>query len=157
MLALTDCDIEALHELLTAMWPDAWCDDRHALESNAVEALVESALDVCVTVEFRSGCGVSVGVDTVEGGDEGVDAGGVASELGEVFERVHHAAAGISKGEHEALVGDEAFHAVMFAAGGVGRVGGEFEDAAEAAPGGEEDGEGGEEVAKCRCGVLVGT
>lgn len=89
------------------------CDEWDTFESDAVIAALDDAVDVGEGVGFRTGAArriVCRSVDAVEGADEGVDTGGVASEFGEVFDAVHHAAAGVGKGEHEAFVGYESLH-----------------------------------------------
>ena len=50
----------------------------------------------------------------------------MAGELGEVFDAVHHSAAGVGEGEHESLVGDEFFHAAVLPRGVRSLVGGEL-------------------------------
>ena len=54
-------------------------------------------------------------MDAVECADEAVHARCVPREFAEVFERVHHSAAGVGEGEHEAFICDEGFRAGLFA------------------------------------------
>ena len=75
-------------------------DEGHILKTYAVVAAVESPKDIGEGVRFWSYATwriVGRGMDAMEGGDEGVDAGCVACQLGEVFDTVHHASASIGE------------------------------------------------------------
>lgn len=78
---------------VAAVGVHGWGDQGHVFESEAFVAEVDGPLDVGEGVrggEGVSGGIVGRGVHAVEGRDKSVDAGGVACELGEVFETVHH-------------------------------------------------------------------
>lgn len=105
------------------MGEDGWGDEGDVFEADAVVAALHDAVDVGEGVGFRAGAAgwvVGGGVDAVEGADEGVDAGGVAGELRQVFDAVHHAAAGVGEGEHETLVRYEGLHAGLRGVLGLG-------------------------------------
>ena len=73
-------------------------DQGDIFEAHAVVAFVNGALDVGEGEELCPGAArgiVGVCVRAVKGTKESIDTGGVAGELGEVFEAVHHAAAGV--------------------------------------------------------------
>ena len=55
------------------------------------------------------------GLDVVDYGEEGGDAGGVAGQFGDFFVREHDAADGVGGGEQHAAVRDEAFSSIAHA------------------------------------------
>ena len=160
VLAGPDDDGQGLDQLVAAARPERRRHDRHVLETDAVEALVDRALRVRERVRLGVAAPrreVGARVAAVEGRDERVDARGVAGQLREILDRVHHAAAGVGEREHEALVRDEVFHAVAVAVAVAAVVPArvrELEDAAEAAPGRQEDGQRRDDVAKGAPAVL---
>jgi len=142
VVAGSDDDGEGFDESVAAEGEDCGSDDGDGFEPNAVEAFVDGALDVGEGEEFRVGAArweVGVCVHAVEGGDQGVDAGGIAGEFGEVFNTVHHPSAGVGEGEHEAFVGDELLHPSTLTATGLAVVG-QFQDAAKTTPRWQEHG-----------------
>ncbi len=79
---------------------NGWSDQWDIFETYAVIATVESAKDVGKGVRlwrYAARRVVSRRVDAVEGGNEGIDAGCVACQLGKIFDTVHHAATSVGE------------------------------------------------------------
>ena len=100
MSAWSDGEGEGGDEWVAWKRIDCWSDEWDIFKTYAVVTTVKSAKDVGEGVRFWRCAArriVGRGVDAMEGGDEGVDAGRVAREFGKVFDTVHHAPASVGE------------------------------------------------------------
>ena len=100
MSAWSDGEGKGGNERVARERVDSWSDERYVFKTYAIIAAVKSAKHVGERVWFW-GCAarrvVGRGVDTMEGGDEGVDARCVACQFGKVFDAVHHTSASVGE------------------------------------------------------------